>query len=100
MIKIANIFILASVSIASCAWAYMPPPSKTHWDGYGSDPYTPGPTQANQLNQTAGRPPDIWQQQPFDPNFNNNQFQTSSPNYNAPENQRLYHYDTNMNPPY
>jgi hypothetical protein len=74
-----NIFIFGSLATVLPLFAYMPPPAQTHWDGYGSDPYTKGPSQANQLNQLGNRPK--VQKKPFDQNFNNNQFQTSNPDY-------------------
>lgn len=100
MKKMTVIIALAAFSVASSVMAYMPPPAQTHWDGYGADPFTPGPTQSNQLNQTAGQPPNIYQQQQYDANFNNNEFQTSAPAYNAPENQQQFKLNTNTSQPY
>lgn len=70
---------MISVLVTSTASAYMPPPAETHWDGYGSAPYVPQPTQANQLNELGSKssPP-----KNFDQNFNNDIFQTSHPDYN------------------
>ena len=83
MLKIKTLAVLSTLILTVHVAAYMPPPSQTHWDGYGSNPYTGGQTQSNQLYQTTGNPNANYNQQ-FDTNFNNNEFQTSSPQYVTP----------------